>query len=88
MSELKQLDVMLTQGLSEVGRSMQGQDRARTESSFKHFKVLLLTAKGQKEFDTLSNTAQEGKSLLMVWFVGLQVFRAVAQQYFFCLWQL
>lgn len=66
MNQLKQLDRDVTHSLLDVSRKLNSQDGSKEVNSFIQFKKLLLSSAGQKEFDILVSSIQEGMTLCFV----------------------
>jgi hypothetical protein len=60
LNQLKQLDTDVTHSLLDVSRKLNSQDGSKEVNPFIQFKKLLLSSTGQKEFDTLVSSIQEG----------------------------
>jgi hypothetical protein len=67
LNQLKQLDRDVTHSFLDVSRKLSGQDGSKEVNPFIHFKKLLLSSTGQKEFDTLVSSIQEGMVFMLCW---------------------
>ncbi|XP_021926091.1 conserved oligomeric Golgi complex subunit 7 isoform X2 [Zootermopsis nevadensis] len=65
LNQLKQLDRDVTHSLLDVSRKLNSQDGSKEVNSFIQFKKLLLSSAGQKEFDILVSSIQEGEETLL-----------------------
>jgi hypothetical protein len=67
LNQLKQLDTDVTHSLLDVSRKLNSQDGSKEVNPFIQFKKLLLSSAGQKEFDTLVSSIQEGMVSMLCW---------------------